>query len=193
MRPARTRTCRSPTCLPPSSKRRPAPPSAWLWGSRVIERAERELAVFATLRTKASSDSEGKNGASTFVVNRKSDLAAAQWGMQAFHIYGHEGDVSISTHLAAAAAFLKGEAKPGDLPRTNYVWFSMLEDLSLRPWQTFWRVAAAKMNQKGDADLPWLEFLKHWHDLGLAELPGQFDILEGCPKARRRITGADTM
>src|SRR5262249_7707685 len=107
-------------------------------------------------------------------------------GMQSFHTYGEEGEVSVSGHLAAAAEFLKGEAKAGDLPRTNYLWFSMLADLPLRSWQAFWRATAAKMTQKDNSEVPWLEFLKHWHELGIADLPGQFDLMEGHPEGAKK-------
>ena len=89
-------------------------------------------------------------------------------------------------HLAAAAEFLKGKSNEGDLPPTNYLWFSMLEDLPLRCWQTFWRALAAKMTRKGNSEVAWLEFLKLWRELGIAELPGKFDIMEGQPEARKK-------
>ncbi len=103
-----------------------------------------------------------------------------------FHTYGDRGQASISEHLAAAAEFLKGTSQGGDLPQTNYLWFSMLEDLPLRCWQTFWRALAAKMARKDNGEVPWLEFLKLWHHLGIAELPGQFDIMEGHPEGAKR-------
>ncbi|MBI2807918.1 MAG: hypothetical protein HYX68_23285 [Planctomycetes bacterium] len=154
--------------------------------ARVIERAESESAAFTALRDKASADSKKQPDSSSLIVNTRSDNAAAHWGMTAFHIYGDEGNASVSGHLAAAAEFLKGHVKPGDLPRTNYLWFSMLEDLPLRAWQTFWRATAAKMAQKDGSDVPWLEFLKLWHELGIAELPGQFDLMEGLPEGVKR-------
>ena len=69
----------------------------------------------------------------------------------------------------------------------------MLEDLSLCCWQTVWRVTAAKMEQKDDSDVPWLEFLEFWHELGIAELPGQFATMEGYPDGtkKRRWGGYD--
>ena len=154
--------------------------------ARLIERAEHESATFNALRDKTNAESKNETKSSARVVNRKSDSAAAQWGMHLFHVYGHAGEVSVSGNLAAAVAFLKGESKGGDLPRTNYLWFSMLEDLRLRGWQTYWRATAAKMTQKDNSEVAWLEFLKHWHELGLGQLPGQFDVMEGHPEGAKR-------
>ena len=156
--------------------------------ARVVEQAERESAAFTELLGKSSAASKQESPSSALVAHPKSDSAAAQWGMELFQIYGHEGPASVSEHLAATAAFLKGESRAGDLPRTNYFWFSMLEDLPLRAWQTFWRTTAAKMALKDKGDVPWLEFLKHWHQLGIAELPGQFDIMEGIPEGIKKTS-----
>ncbi len=164
-----------------------APERMALGVARVIERAENESATFNTLREKASAESHKDTASSALVVNRKSDVAAAFWGMPVFQIYGHEkGEASLSEHLAAVAKFLKGESKGAELARTNYLWFSMLADLSLRCWQTFWRATAAKMAQKDNSDVAWLEFLKLWHELGIAALPGQFDIMEGHPAGAKK-------
>lgn len=173
--------------LPAVKKLLPTAPAPMVVGvARIIERAEHERAAFAVLCERAKADSKKDTRSSALLVNRKSDLAAAQWGMQSFHTYDHEGDVSVSAHLASVSEFLKGEAKGCDLPRTNYFWFAMLEDLPLRCWQTFWRVTAAKMTQKDNSEVPWLEFLKLWHELGIAELPGQFDFMEGYPKGTKK-------
>ena len=45
---------------------------------------------------------------------------------------------------------------------------------------------AAKTTRKGNSEVAWLEFLKLWHELGIAELPGNFDIMEGQPEARKK-------
>lgn len=166
-----------------------APECMALGIARVIERAERECAAFSGLRDNASADSKKETKGSTRIVNRKIDSAAAHWGLQSFYMYGEEGDVSVSGHLTESAAFLKGESKGGELPRTNYLWFSMLEDLPLRSWQTFWRATAAKMTQKDASEVPWLEFLKHWHESGIADLPGQFDAMEGHPEGVKKNSG----
>ncbi len=173
--------------LPEVKKMLPSAPERMALGvARVIERAERESAAFIALRDSANADSTKHAASSDMVVYRKSDQTAAQWGLQAFHIYGHEGDESVSAHLAAAAAFLKGEAKACELPRTKWLWFAMLEDLPMRCWQTFWRATAANMDQKTKVDVPWLDFLKFWHERGIAELPGQIDLMEGHPEGAKR-------
>jgi hypothetical protein len=154
--------------------------------ARVIEKAGQESAAFVAFRDKMGADSKKETRSSALVVNRRIDIAAAHWGMRAFQIYGHEAGASVSAHLTASAEFLKGESRGGELPRTNCYWFSILEDLSLRCWQAFWRAAAAKMAVKDDSEVPWLEFLKLWHDLGIAELPGQFDIMEGRPEGVKK-------
>jgi hypothetical protein len=175
------------TLLPAVKTLLPTAPERMAIGiARLVERAEGESAAFTALRDKASADSNKETARSALVVHRKSDSAATQWGMQLFHVYGPGADASVSAHLAAAAAFLKGEAKAGDLPRTNCLWFSMLEDLSLRSWQTFWRATAAKMAQKENGAVPWLEFLKLWHELGIANLPGQFDLMEAHPEGAKK-------
>ena len=107
----------------------------------VIERAGRVSAEFIALRDKAIADSTKETGSATSVVNRMSDLAAAQWELSHFQIYGHDRQPSVSEHLASVAEFLKGTSKGGELPPTKYLWFPMLEDLPLRlasalaPWQ----------------------------------------------------------
>src|SRR5262249_11275468 len=65
-----------------------------------------------------------------------------------------------------------------------------LVDLPVRAWQTFWRATATRMAQKDDGEVPWLEFLKRWHELGLSDLPGQFAVMEGHPEgAKQRSWG----
>src|SRR5262249_51803633 len=125
--------------IPAVKKLLPAAPDRMVVGiAQVIERAEAEGAAFTALRDKASAASKTATTSSALLANRKSDAAAAHWGMQSFYIYGDESDVSVSGHLAAVAEFLKGSSACGDLPWTNYLWFPMLEDLPLRAWQTFW-------------------------------------------------------
>jgi hypothetical protein len=153
--------------------------------AQVIERAETASASFTTLRDKNSAEAKQETSGVTLLVNRKSDRAAAQWGLQSFYTYGGGEEISVSEHLTAAAEFLRGESDGGDLPHTNYVWFSMLEDLPLRSWQSFWRALAVKMTQKDNSEVPWLEFLKLWHQLGIAQLPGRFDVMEGHPEGTK--------
>jgi hypothetical protein len=155
--------------------------------ARVIEKAEQQRDVFVTLRDKAAADSSKETASSSLVVNLQSDAAAGQWGLQKLYVYGDEGaEASVSAHLTAAADFLKGDSKGGDLPRTDYIWFSMLEDLPLRSWQTLWRATAAKLAQKDGGEVPWVEFLQLWHDLRIAELPGQFDVMEGVTEGSKK-------
>ena len=175
--------------LPAVKNLLPTAPERMVLGiARLIERAEREAAAFTTLRDKTNADSTKESKSSSLVVNRKSDIAAAQWGLQGFYNYGHEGELSVSANLDAAVQFLKGESPAGDLPQTNFNWFPMLEDLALQSWQTYWRMTALKM-QKGAGETPWLEFLKYWHELGIADLPGQFDTMECSPQGAKKKGG----
>ena len=135
--------------LPAVKKLLPTAPERMAVGvARLIERAERESVAFTALRDKTIADSTKETQSIAPVVNRKNDLAANQWGLPEFRTYGREDAVSISEHLAAAVEFLKGNSNGGDLPQTNYLWFSMLEDLPLRCWQTFWR-AGGKNDPEG--------------------------------------------
>ncbi len=154
--------------------------------ARVVEHAEREAAVFAELRDKALADSKSGPTTATAADHRKSDLAAAYWGLAEYSIHHAEGTVSISDHLLSVLQFLKGEREAGDLPRTRYDWFPMLENLPLRCWQTCWRAQAAKASRKDGGEVPWLEFLKLWHELGIAALPGRFAIMEGHPEGAKK-------
>jgi hypothetical protein len=152
----------------------------------LIAQAEEKSTAFIALRDKAATDSTKETTSAAAAEHRKSDQAAALWGLSAYHIYGREEQISISEHLTAAAAFLKGTSKAGQLPQTIYLWFSMLENLPLRCWQTYWRAVDAKLTKKDNRDVPWLEFLKLWHELGIAELPGQFDVMEGHPEGAKK-------
>lgn len=147
--------------------------------ARVVEHAQRASSAFLAMRDKAKADQQ--SGKSSNQADRKSDLAAAQWNLQGFYLYGDEGKASVSAHATASAEFFKGNAKAGELPRTNFVWYSMLENLPLRSWQTYWRALAAKSSSKNKADIPWLDFLKHFHETGISQLPGQFHVMEGRP------------
>jgi hypothetical protein len=154
--------------------------------ARLIEQAERSSASFLALRDKAATDSTKETTSAAAAEHRKCDLAAAHWGMEALASDDEEGPASISEHLTAAAAFLKGTSTAGELPQTNYLWFPILDNFPLQCWLTFWRVLEKKSTKKGNREVPWLEFLKLWHDLGIAELPGQFDILEGHPEGAKK-------
>jgi hypothetical protein len=173
--------------LPAVKKLLPTAPERLAIGvARIVRRAEQEGCALNSLRDKAVAESADETKASSAVVHGASDFAAAQWGLRHFHIYGEKGEVSVSANIAAAAEFLKGNAKAGPLPRTDYMWFPMVENAGLACWQTFWRAAAARMARKDGASVPWLEFLRFWHEHGIAELPGQFDILDGHPEGAKR-------
>ncbi|MFO0960355.1 MAG: hypothetical protein U0800_23455 [Isosphaeraceae bacterium] len=173
--------------LPAVKKLLPKAPERLAIGvARVIERAEARASEYSALVDKAAEDPAGRS----IVEDRRADLAAKHWGLRAYHIYGHEGTVSVGANMGAAAAFLKGEAKAGPLPRTDCLWFPMLENLPTRAWGTYWRVQAAKLSKPGAGDVPWLEFLELWHGLGIAELPGRLDLMEGYPEgAKKRSWG----
>jgi hypothetical protein len=163
-----------------------APERMALGVARLIEQAEKAGSSYTTLRDASAAAATNKVASSVALLqHRKSDTAAAHWGLTGFRIYGDEGEASVSAHLLAVAEFLKGSAKAGPLPRTTHNWFTMLDNLPLRFWQSYWRATAARMTSKA-AETPWLEFLKHWHDLGLAELPGHFDLMEGHPVAAKK-------
>lgn len=176
--------------LPAVKKRLPTAPERLALGvARTIEQAEQRAADFATLRDKASADATKETTSGSLVLNRKSDLAAVHWGLQQYRTYG-DASASISGHLQAAAEFLKGNSDAGALPRMTFLWFSLLQKLPVRCWKTYWRVLAAKLSKDDGGETPWLEFLKLWHELGIAELPGQIDILEGYPEgAKKRSWG----
>ncbi len=167
----------------------PAAPERMVKGvAGIIADCEAESAAFTALRDKSNTGSQSPTTGAALGVHRQSDIAAGFWGMPSIYTNGRDADLSVSAHLAAAAAFFKGEAKTGDLPGTNYLWFSMLEDLHLRAWQAFWRATAARLAKKDSENVPWLAFLKHWHVLGIAELPGQFDVMEGHPEGAKKNT-----
>jgi hypothetical protein len=172
--------------LPVVTKLLPTAPERMTLGvARVIERAEQAGAEFLALRDRTAAAATRETTA-VIVAHRQADRAAAPWRLPPFRNYAHESPVSIREHLTAAVAFLKGNAEPGELPRTNYLWFPMLENLGLRCWQTYWRVLAAKMTQKEDGEVSWLEFLKLWLDLDIAELPGQLALMQGYPKGAKK-------
>jgi hypothetical protein len=163
-----------------------APERMVLGVARVIEHAARAQAAFIELRDRTTVGAKDESKVSARVVNLRSDAAAAHWGMEPDTGFGNGDDVSVSGNLTAAAQFLKGEIDGGELPPTRYVWFSILVHLRLRCWQTFWRVTAEKLAGKGTTPPVWLEFLKYWYDLGIAELPGQFEIMEGHPAGAKK-------
>jgi hypothetical protein len=151
--------------------------------AQIVRRAEEQAFALNKLRDKVTQT----NDTASVVIDSKSDVAAAQWGMRQFHIYGDRGEISVSKNIVATADFFKGKARPGELPTTNYLWFSMIENAGLVCWQTYWRAFAARVARKDGAPVPWLEFLKFWHEQGIAELPGTFDILEGVPEGSKKL------
>jgi hypothetical protein len=185
-RSAQAAETRLTTLLPAVKEFLPAAPARMATGiARLIEQAGRAGATFAALMEKVRADATREAGSSAKLAHRKSDLAAALWGLEALSVYDEE-EVSVSAHMTAAAEFLKGQSAGGDLPRTNYVWFSLLADLPVRSWQTFWRATAARMTRKDEGDVAWLEFLKQWQELGLTDLPGQFAVMEGHPEGAKK-------
>ncbi len=154
--------------------------------ARVVEQAEQAGAEFIALRDRMNADSVKETSSVALLVNRKSDLAASHWGLLEFHLYGDDAKASTSEHLRAAAEFLKGNSKAGDLPRAKHLWLPMLESLPARCWRTYWRVLAARLGQQQSSDVPWLEFLTLWHQLGIVELPGQLDLMEGYPEGAKK-------
>ncbi len=44
------------------------------------------------------------------------------------------------------------------------------------------------MKKTDKSDVPWLEFLKLWLDLGIADLPGAFDTMDGYPEGAKKNT-----
>jgi hypothetical protein len=173
--------------LPAVKKLLPTAPERLAIGiARIVRHAEQEGFALASLREKAKEESTKETSAASVVVHGASDAAAPQWGMRYFHVYNDQGAVSVSANIAAAAEFFKGQAKAGPLPLTNFVWFAMIENAALVCWQSFWRAAAARQTRKEGAHVPWLEFLSFWHEQGIPELPGQFDVLEGHPEGAKK-------
>jgi hypothetical protein len=168
--------------IPAVKKLLPGAPERMILGiARIVEDAESDSAEFIALRDKANSEATEGPKLTGVTVDHNSDIAAEHWGMRKFHQHGHDRPVSVSQHLVSAAEFLKGKSPAGDLPPTDYLWFSMLENLPLHCWQTYWRALAAKLSQKVEKKVVWLEFLKLWHELGIAGLSGQLDLMEGYP------------
>ena len=42
------------------------------------------------------------------------------------------------------------------------------------------------MKKTDKSEVPWLEFLKLWRDLGIALLPGTFDVMDGYPEGAKK-------
>lgn len=170
-----------------------APARLALGLAHVIEHAERLGAEFAAQREKFSAEASKETSNSALVLDRNSDRAAAKWELPDVNRYGTDDSTSISTHLRDAAEFLKGRTGAGELPGTDYVWFSMLEKLPVLCWKTYWRALAEKLSQSDRRETPWLDFLKLWHELGIAELPGRFDFMEGNRKdaKKKKSSGYD--
>jgi hypothetical protein len=179
------------TLIPIVKKLLPKAPERLVIGvARVVERTEREAAIFDALREKAHSDSTRPTATSSITENRKSDLGATHWGLETYSISGEEGRASVTENLLESAEFLKGNSPAGELSTTRFLWFPMLENLPLRCWKTYWRVLAVKLGQKDNSEVPWLEFLKSWHESGIADLPGQIDLMDGYPEgAKKRSWG----
>jgi hypothetical protein len=175
------------TLLPAVKALLPTAPERLAVGvARLVERAERGAAAFTDFRDRSLAEATTETTSAAIVVNRRSDLAAAQWGLVAGSSWPSDQSLSLSEHLRAAAGFLQGNRGTGDLPKTNHQWFTLLEKLPLRCWQTYWRVLATKLSQKDGGETPWLEFLRLWHELAIAELPGQFAVMEGHPEGARK-------
>ena len=177
-----------PPTLPASVKKFvPTAPERLIKGiAGTVADAEKAAADFTAVREKTFADLKKAARPSAQADGAKSSLAAAQWRMRAFNDSRSDTKGSVSDHLLAVAEFFKGEAPAGDLPRTNYLWFPLLENLPLDAWRTFWRASAAKLAQKDDREVLWLEFLKLIHASGLLGLPGQFAIMDACPEGAKR-------
>ncbi len=152
----------------------------------IISRAEHEAVIFSDKREQMIAESQKKPAKTAPILNQKIDESALSWGLQRIDSRPKDSVPSLSTHLKAAAVFLKGEEEPGELPVTDAIWFSMLDQLPIRCWAAHWHAAAANMTQKGNSEPPWLEFLKFWHQLGIAELPGDFTAFNGYPTGAKK-------
>ena len=163
-----------------------APKRMALGVARVIEQAGQESADLIALRDKASADSTKETTSTTSIVNRQSDIAAAHWGLPAFQTYGTTRQISLSEHLAAVAEFLKGTSTAWRSSADKLLWFSMLRRSAAALLASVLAALAARMKKTDKSEVPWLEFLKLWLDLGIADLPGSFDIMEGHPEGAKK-------
>ena len=149
---------------------------------KLVERATREFVAFQTHRDELNSLS-AEQGSSTGLASASvTDIAASEWNFPTYHIRHDETQESLTAHLTAVGKFLRGESAAGALPLARFNWFPMLDQLAFRCWRTYWQVTANQMQQKSTSEPCWLEFLKFWHELGIANLPGRFDLLIGDPK-----------
>ncbi|MHB1559928.1 MAG: hypothetical protein ACYC61_20960 [Isosphaeraceae bacterium] len=154
--------------------------------AHIVESADKEAAAFAEVRDRALAEAKDGSTATAAAANHLAGPAAAHWGLEDFERYNVAAATSFVEHLQAVTQFLKGDREAGELPKTKYDWFPMLENLSLRCWQTYWRVQAAKAAQKDGVEVPWMEFLTLWQELGIAGLPGRFAVMEGLPEGAKK-------
>ena len=159
-----------------------APPRMVEGVASVVESLEQESAKFYDLRESCISESKGEASGGLRAARRKIDAAARNWGLDTFQC---DEETSLVEHLLAVAAFLKGDSDGGDLPAVDDNWFPMLDRLPLQCWSAFWETAAKGLEK--DSEVPWLDFLEFWQELGLADLPGQFAILTAAPKGAKKI------
>ncbi len=95
------------------------------------------------------------------------DPAMAVFGIHT----GWRGSGPLFPHLGEVRAFIAGEKKSPALSESPFDWWELLDHLESRVWSAYW-----KAEPGNDA---WLNFLEHWAELGLLDLPGKFRRLEG--------------
>ncbi len=144
----------------------------------IVDRARRRIEAFERLKAKTLQESKQKLTADSLVVNQRIDDAAESWNLSSARYYMGESCGSVSGHLTAAAAFLRGDAAPGPLPRTSHLWFGMFEWTPFDLYKKYWEHTLSRLDNRSRDAGPWIEFLEFWNELGLAELPGSFSVTQ---------------
>ncbi|RCS54072.1 hypothetical protein DTL42_02670 [Bremerella cremea] len=128
------------------------------------------------LETRKRLVNEAQNKSVSTVVNyTKVDEAVQTWKLPC--AFANDFTISLAQHLKSVTVFLQEEQPAGPLPRAKNMWFSLLNNLPWKVWQTYWRAQAGRCSLKADREPPWRELLKFIRELGIAQLPGRFDLL----------------
>jgi hypothetical protein len=160
-----------------------APPRMVLGIARLIERVEQQWFGFETLRQEVLAEARGEvaSGQGTSAQRSRVDSSTPLWSLPSINYYHSSSENSLANHLEQVAAFFRGERDSGELPSTDFVWFSLIEEIDSKAWATAWRVAVGQWEEKIAADSPWWELLEWWRQVGISTLPGRFDAYGAAP------------